>query len=326
MRAISAIDDRRERGDRRARRAASTVDGVAERVGHAVEHEHRREALDEPLDEQGQADLRPTSARSERGTWRARRRRARAPRPAPTPRRASTTMNANEIGSAARERRLQLDQLSGGDGAADDRERRPGAARMGDLDPDSDRRAPEHEDSTRAQRLTTLPPAPRERARRPRSDRGRPNRSRLPAERLPTRARRPRGRRRSARRGVSMAAMSASTHSALNCVPAPSRSSANAVSWLSARRYERVEVMASKASATWMIAGSIRPLPSTAALAASVVVSPATGARKSMRCSSSTDTTSWRFTRSNSASVRRPGLLSSWFGTMSLPMSCMSAA
>ena len=51
--------------------------------------------------------------------------------------------------------------------------------------------------------------------------------------------------------------MSASTHSALNCVPAPSRSSANAVSWLSARRYERVEVMASKASATWMIAGSI---------------------------------------------------------------------
>ena len=54
-----------------------------------------------------------------------------------------------------------------------------------------------------------------------------------------------------------MAAMSASTQPSLNWVPAPSRSSANAVSWLSARRYERVDVMASKASATWMIAGSI---------------------------------------------------------------------
>ncbi len=62
-----------------------------------------------------------------------------------------------------------------------------------------------------------------------------------------------------------MAAMSASTQASLNWVPAPSRSSAKAVSWLSARRYERVEVMASKASATWMIAGSISPVPSTAA-------------------------------------------------------------
>ena len=67
-------------------------------------------------------------------------------------------------------------------------------------------------------------------------------------------------------------------------------------------------------------------MPSTAAVAASVVVSPATGARKSMRRSSSTDTGSWRFTRSNSDSVSRPGLLRIWFGTTSLPMSCMSAA
>ena len=46
----------------------------------------------------------------------------------------------------ARSGGLQLDQLAGGDGAADDRERRPRAARMGDLDPDGDRRAPADED------------------------------------------------------------------------------------------------------------------------------------------------------------------------------------
>ena len=106
----------------------------------------------------------------------------------------------------------------------------------------------------------TLAPGPPAPSRDRQSARARPNRCRLRAERPPSRARRPRARRRSARRGVRWRAIRASTHSALNCVPAPSRSSANAVSWLSALRYERVDVIASNASATWMIAGSISPL------------------------------------------------------------------
>ena len=59
--------------------------------------------------------------------------------------------------------------------------------------------------------------------------------------------------------------MRATTQPSWNCVPDPLRSSSNAVFWVSARRYERVDVMASNASATWMIAGSTSPLPLTAA-------------------------------------------------------------
>ena len=39
-----------------------------------------------------------------------------------------------------------------------------------------------------------------------------------------------------------------------------------------------------------------------------------------------TDTPSWMRTRLNSSSVSLPGLFSSWFGTTSLPMSCINAA
>ena len=120
----------------------------------------------------------------------------------PTPARASTTMNANEIGSAARSGGLQLDQLAGRDGAADERERRPRAARVGDLDPDRDRRAPEHEDEQPRPASHDPAACSSGTSSSARGDRGRPSRCRLPAEPPPTRARRPRGRRRSARRGV----------------------------------------------------------------------------------------------------------------------------
>ena len=55
-----------------------------------------------------------------------------------------------------------------------------------------------------------------------------------------------------------------------------------------------------RTSATWTMAGSTRARPSTAAVAASDVVSPATGARKSIRRRSSTDTPSCLRTRAYS--------------------------
>ena len=55
----------------------------------------------------------------------------------------------------------------------------------------------------------------------------------------------------------SIARISASAHAGWNCVPDLSRSSSNATSCGSALRYERVEVIASYASATMMMYGSI---------------------------------------------------------------------
>ena len=140
--------------------------------------------------------------------------------------RASTTMNANEIGRRCPERRSQLEQLASSDGAADQRERRPRAARAG--------RSRARQRPTRLRRRAADAGPALHVARRlllgARGRRARPIRSRPPGARPPSRARRPRGRRRSCSPRRSIAAMSASTHWALNCVPAPSRSSSNAVS------------------------------------------------------------------------------------------------
>ena len=92
---------------------------------------------------------------------------------------------------------------------------------------------------------------------RGRGRRARPSRCRRPAAAWRSRRPRPRAQNRTARHGASMAPISASTHVSSNWMPALSRSSPNATSWVRARRYARVEVMASKASATVTIRASI---------------------------------------------------------------------
>ena len=199
MRAISAIDDRRQRGERQREAGASRGRELAERVGHAVVHEHRGQAFDAAARRRARAVPRPTSG-SER--TRKRRelgdRRAPASRPAPIASRASTTMNANEIGSAARSGGRSSISSPAAIAPPMHRERRPRVPAWAISVPSATTRRPaEQRTSSRAQRLTTWPPAPRESG-----GRVRPNRCRLPAARPPTRARRPRGRRRSARRAA----------------------------------------------------------------------------------------------------------------------------
>ena len=55
-------------------------------------------------------------------------------------------MKAKEMGNAARRGGLSSTQLTGRDGATDEGERCPPAARVGDLDPGRDRRTPGEED------------------------------------------------------------------------------------------------------------------------------------------------------------------------------------
>ncbi len=60
--------------------------------------------------------------------------------------------------------------------------------------------------------------------------------------------------------------------------------------------------------------------------AASLVALGATGARKSMRVRISTETSSCSRTSANSSAVSLPFLFRRWFGTTSLPTSCIRAA
>ena len=118
-------------------------------------------------------------------------------------------------------------------------------------------------------------------------------------------------------RRCSIAMMSASTTRGWNCLPEFFRSSSNAVSCGSAFRYERVDVIASNASATATMCGSIgwpRSSATGANSAASLVALGATGARKSMRVRISTETSSCMRTCANSSAVSLPFLFSRWFG------------
>ena len=208
---------------------------------------------------------------------------------------ASTTMNANEIGSAAR---------YGGRSArsAHRRRSRPpmiasaahGAPGRASSTPNATAAPPPSSTSTRGtQRSTSRPPAPRRR--------GCPNRRnpcRPRGARRPTRARRPRDRRRSAHRAFDSSDERLNTP-ALNCVPGPLRSSAtrSAGSAPAIRAGGRHRVEGDRHMDD---RGPTKPEASTAAAAALVVVSPATGAKKSIRRNNSTDTGSCRRTRSNS--------------------------
>ena len=253
-----------------------------------------RETFDEPLDEQREPSLdRRRFGPHEEGREPARRA-ARARRPPPTPLRASTTMKANEMGSAARSGGRSSISSPAAIAPPIDARAQPTAC------PGRRSRSRPRPTRPRARRTSTwpnvsrlAPPAPRERARRHEVRAAEP----VPASggATPTRARRPRGRRRTARRGARSPTISASTHASLNCVP-------DAVAQLGERGLlrQRPAVRTGRRHGVEGVgdvddrAARSAPVPSTAAVAASVVVSPATGARKSMRRSSSTDTTSWR--------------------------------
>ena len=263
-----------------------------DRRHHRVVHDHRAETLGEPLDEEGQPSLdrrrlgADEEGRQQRDEQHERRVLHRRPL-------GEHDHERERDRERSPQRRPKLDQLAGCDRAADERERRPLRAGVGELGAEGNERASADAARRPGRTASCL--------RRPVSDRA-PVVGEVPE---PGRA----GARLRWRDlelvhvflvtvAVHVAAAfdrrdeGASTQPSLNCVPEPLRSSSNAVSWVSARRYERVDVMASNASATWMIAGSTSAVPLTAAVAASVVVSPATGARKSIRRSSSTETNS----------------------------------
>ena len=316
--------DRRDRGsgEREAARSAR-VERRAERVGHAVVHEHRGHAFERAARRRARAALRPTSARSARGRWRAR---------------ATTSTSAASCTDAcAREhdhererdrergaqRRPELDQLAGRDRAADARRAAPRACPDGrSRCPTATTAPPARRTSTRTQRLTTsaacssgieVPEAGRTGA-----GLGRCDRPLVVVDLVPG--------------AVVLAATLDRRDQGVDALGVELRAGAVAQlverSLLAERPAVRTgrrhgvegvgDVDDRRLDQPGAVDGRGRGLGGRVAGDGSEEVDAAEQLdRHRLRGAC---------TRSNSASVRRPGLLRSWFGTTSLPMSCISAA
>ena len=198
--------DRGDRGSGQRHQPASVVFRLTERVIEPVEDEHRSRAPRAFAHPAAPPGPRRSSAPAARGKSRGVPRAARwsaSPMLAAV-RCASTTMYANEIGSAARYGGRSSDELAGRDGPTDQRERSPRGARAGELGAQRDGGTTPSRITTRSQRFTAWSPGlgqPRHAGPEARP-RARPSRCRLRAGRRPSRGPRLRSPLRSARRAV----------------------------------------------------------------------------------------------------------------------------